>query len=158
MAPALSGVATALFVVAVTGVTLVVHRRSNEDRAADRYRTYEDYTKFNRFDGDGGGGGVVDNLIVDVDEFSKQHGGGGGPIYSYQHWSRLDVDYEDQEEYSWRSSVFQNVSYTPAYNRSAGWFRIEGDAECGGTDHEKRDRVKQVNGIHIDDLRRAWAE
>lgn len=146
MAPALSGVATAVFVVAVTGVTLVVHKRSNEDRATDRYRTYEDFTKFNRFEGDGGGG-VADNLIVDVDEFSK-HGGGGGPLYSYQHWSRLDVDYEDQEEYSWRSSVFQNVSYTPAYNRSAGWFRIEGDdCESGGTDHEKRDRVKQVNGI-----------
>lgn len=147
MAPALSGVATAVFVVAVTGVTLVVHRRSNEDRASDRYRTYEDFTKFNRFSGGGGGGGgedggaAADNLIVDVDGYNKN----GGPIYSYQHWSQLNVDYEDEEEYSWRSPVFQNASYVPAYNRSSAgeWFRIE-DGEGSGTDHEKRDRVKQV--------------
>lgn len=152
MAPALSGVATAVFVVAVTGVTLVVHRRSNEDRAADRYRTYEDYTKFNRFAG--GGGGVADNLIVDVDEFSKN--AGGGPIYSYQHWSRLDVDYEDEEEYSWRSPAFQNVSYLPEYNRSDGWFRIEEEAGSSGTDHEKRDRVKQMM-IHAWDNYKLYA-
>lgn len=140
MAPALSGVATAVFVVAVTGVTLVVHRRSNEDRATDRYRTYEDFTKFNRF-ASGGDGGTADNLIVDVDEYNKN----GVPVYSYQHWSRLDVDYEEEEEYSWRSLAFQNSSYVPAYNRSSAgeWFRID-DGEGSGTDYEKRDKVKQV--------------
>ncbi|XP_065089168.1 mannosyl-oligosaccharide alpha-1,2-mannosidase IA isoform X2 [Ochlerotatus camptorhynchus] len=152
MAPALSGVATAVFVVAVTGVTLVVHRRSNEDRAADRYRTYEDYTKFNRFAG-GGEGGAADNLIVDVDEYNKN----GAPIYSYQHWSRLDVDYEDEEEYSWRSPAFQNSSYVPTYNRSSAgeWFRIE-DGEGSGMDQEKRDRVKQMM-IHAWDNYKLYA-
>ncbi|XP_058828379.1 mannosyl-oligosaccharide alpha-1,2-mannosidase IA isoform X3 [Topomyia yanbarensis] len=145
MAPALSGVATALFVVAITGVTLVVHRQNGEDNTVDRYRTYDDFTKFNRY-----AASVDDNSILNGDEYMVRPPTGvkssAGPFYSFSRRSGLEVDediyYPDEEDLQ-RSAFFRNASYVPRYFNASGWLRVE-DRTAAGVDYEKREKVREM--------------
>ncbi|XP_055523662.1 mannosyl-oligosaccharide alpha-1,2-mannosidase IA isoform X4 [Wyeomyia smithii] len=160
MAPSLSGVATALFVVAITGVTLVVHRKNGENHTVDRFRTYEDFTKFNRY----GANGVEDNLILDRDEFTVQPPPAGlksssdGPFYSFSRLSNQDLDYEayfpDEEDIS-RHRFFQNASYVPRYFNASGWLRVE-DRTSAGIDYDKREKIREMM-IHAWDNYKLYA-
>ncbi|XP_053693577.1 mannosyl-oligosaccharide alpha-1,2-mannosidase IA isoform X2 [Sabethes cyaneus] len=160
MAPALSGVATALFVVAVTGVTLVVYRKNGEDHTVDRFRTYEDFTKFNRY-----GASVEDNLILDPrDEFTVRPPPAGlksssdGPFYSFSRLSSQDLDYDayypDEEDIG-RQKYFSNESYVPRYFNASDWLRIE-DRTSAGIDYEKREKIREMM-IHAWDNYKLYA-
>lgn len=153
MAPALSGVATAVFVVAITGVTLVVRKHADDGRATDRYRTYEDFTKFDD---------TVDNhLIVEGEEYRlrgppKEE---GSSFYSLSRRSALDVDYDvyfpDEEDLR-RSEFFRNASYVPKYRNASGWLKIDEGVGSAGIDHEKREKVKEMM-IHAWDNYKLYA-
>ncbi|XP_055628557.1 mannosyl-oligosaccharide alpha-1,2-mannosidase IA isoform X4 [Toxorhynchites rutilus septentrionalis] len=168
MAPALSGVATAVFVVAVTGVTLVVHRHVNEDRSADRFRTYEDFIKFNH--GFADGGPVVDNMLIGDGDGQYElrppparisRNPSESSFYSLSRRSGLDLDYDayypDAEDVS-RREYFRNTTYVPRYLRSTDWLRIEGSSSAAttGIDHEKREKVKEMM-IHAWDNYKLYA-
>ncbi|XP_038112488.1 mannosyl-oligosaccharide alpha-1,2-mannosidase IA isoform X3 [Culex quinquefasciatus] len=151
MAPALSGVATAVFVVAITGVTLVVRKHADDGRTADRYRTYEDFSKFDD---------TVDNhLIVEGEEYRlRGPPKDGSPFYSLSRRSALDVDYDayfpDEEDLR-RSEFYRNASYVPRYWNASGWLRVD-EVGSGGIDHEKREKVKEMM-IHAWDNYKLYA-
>ncbi|XP_058443510.1 mannosyl-oligosaccharide alpha-1,2-mannosidase IA isoform X4 [Malaya genurostris] len=157
MAPALSGVATALFVVAITGVTLVVHKQNGEDNTVDRYRTYEDFTKFNRY-----AASVEDNLILNGDEYMIRPPTGlktpAGSFYSFSRRSGLEIDYDtyypDEEDIQ-RSEFFRNISYVPRYFNASDWLRID-DRSAAGIDYEKREKVREMM-IHAWDSYKLYA-
>ncbi|XP_055605887.1 mannosyl-oligosaccharide alpha-1,2-mannosidase IA isoform X2 [Uranotaenia lowii] len=169
MAPALSGVATAVFVVAVTGVTLVVHKHgSAEDRRTDRFRTYEDFNRFNRFAMAGGNPG--DNLIFDGADLNDLEVDPEKTFYSFNRRSTFDVEYDayypDEEDIQ-RSEYFRNASYIPKYFNASGWLKIGATgaglsansnvaASDTGIDHEKREKVKEMM-IHAWDNYKLYA-
>uniref|UniRef100_A0A1Q3FXU1 alpha-1,2-Mannosidase n=1 Tax=Culex tarsalis TaxID=7177 RepID=A0A1Q3FXU1_CULTA len=151
MAPALSGVATAVFVVAITGVTLVVRKHADEGRSTDRYRTYEDFTKFDD--------SVDNHLIVEGEEYRlRGPPKDGSPFYSLNRRSTLDLDYDayfpDEEDLR-RSEYFRNPSYVPRYRNASGWLRIQ-EGGSAGIDHEKREKVKEMM-IHAWDNYKLYA-
>uniref|UniRef100_A0A182M4U2 Uncharacterized protein n=1 Tax=Anopheles culicifacies TaxID=139723 RepID=A0A182M4U2_9DIPT len=155
----MSAVATAMFLVAMTGVTLVVRQQRDLDplqlqqsiphRYQERFLDYDDHVRFS-----GLGTEQVDTV---PDPHNPRY-------YHYAHAKReltpaaadpaLDetgtADAGDDEETRVRRSLYDSASYVPQYVNATGWFRIENDipaadANLGGgsIDHEKRDYVRQ---------------
>ncbi|XP_049291726.1 mannosyl-oligosaccharide alpha-1,2-mannosidase IA isoform X2 [Anopheles funestus] len=151
----MSAVATAMFLVAMTGVTLVVRQQRDLDplqlqqtipqRYQERFLDYDDHVRFS--------GLGTEPSDPELDPHHPRY-------YHYAHTKRdltpavaeptLDVtgtDVANEEETRVRRSLYDSASYVPRYVNATGWLRIENipDVGAGGTiDHEKRDYVRQM--------------
>ncbi|XP_050099817.1 mannosyl-oligosaccharide alpha-1,2-mannosidase IA isoform X2 [Anopheles aquasalis] len=161
----MSVVATAVFLVAMTGVTLVVrHQRDIADPLAAqdaRLMHYDEHVRFGA-----GDSGVVSGPLDPAIDLNPEPGVSGGLYYHQRHQtskrelrSSNEAPAEEEEggdggeEMRRRRAHFADPGYVPRYhtNASYGWLRIEnvrsgGGAGAGGgsIDHEKRDHVRQM--------------
>ncbi|XP_035918503.1 mannosyl-oligosaccharide alpha-1,2-mannosidase IA isoform X2 [Anopheles stephensi] len=153
----MSAVATAMFLVAMTGVTLVVRQQRTiqpqsipPHQYQERFYDYDDHVRFS-------GLGHADRGL---DPDSPHH----HQYYHYAHTKRelaptvpeptLGLNTEvEEEETRVRRSLYDSASYVPRYINATGWLRIEdvpsndeADVGHGGgsIDHEKRNYVRQM--------------
>uniref|UniRef100_A0A182Q600 alpha-1,2-Mannosidase n=1 Tax=Anopheles farauti TaxID=69004 RepID=A0A182Q600_9DIPT len=153
----MSAVATAMFLVAMTGVTLVVRQQRDLEHQPNRAQRYQerflDYDDHIRFSGLGTAGGPEPaDLGPNPDGRSHQD-----EYYRYSHSKRElgtsdgggDGD-DDDEETRVRRSLYDSSSYVPRYTNATGWLRIEDGPGSptfpggGSIDHEKRNHVRQM--------------
>uniref|UniRef100_A0A182W4P8 alpha-1,2-Mannosidase n=1 Tax=Anopheles minimus TaxID=112268 RepID=A0A182W4P8_9DIPT len=152
----MSAVATAMFLVAMTGVTLVVRQQRDLDplhlqqsipqRYQERFLDYDDHVRFS--------GLGTEPSDTEQDPHHPRY-------YHYTHSKRdlapavadptMDGTTGDDEETRVRRSLYDSTSYVPQYVNATGWLRIETDIPAtdtgtGGSsiDHEKRDYVRQM--------------
>uniref|UniRef100_A0A182IA77 alpha-1,2-Mannosidase n=3 Tax=gambiae species complex TaxID=44542 RepID=A0A182IA77_ANOAR len=153
----MSVVATAMFLVAMTGVTLVVRQQRDladplqpavpHHRYQERFLSYDDHVRF------GGLGGSSPPDLDPNGQQQQQH------YYHYTHSKRQAAQEEgpapsaaDIEEARVRRSLYDSSSYVPRYINATGWLRIEEGSPAAAAaspvgssiDHEKRDYVRQM--------------
>uniref|UniRef100_A0A182N1H4 alpha-1,2-Mannosidase n=1 Tax=Anopheles dirus TaxID=7168 RepID=A0A182N1H4_9DIPT len=155
----MSAVATAMFLVAMTGVTLVVrqqrdldHQPNRHHRYQERFLDYDDHLRFSRLGASGGS----EPADLELDPTRQQQ------HYHYSHGKRDaasvgdPADAAEEEESRARRSLYESASYVPRYTNATGWLRIEDGPAAptfpgvGSIDHAKRDHVRQM-------MQHAWS-